>query len=857
MNELIYGIESFAIAFLLTGAVLRYSLRRRLLDMPNERSSHEVPRPRLGGVAITAAFLVSLATMTIAGLRPLPGAWSGAGVLAAALLVAAVGLIDDLRGLDARLKLLAQIAGSAIVIASGVVMNDLRLPLVGTLPLGPLAVPVTIVWITGIINFYNFIDGIDGLAAGVGMIAAAFLVALAHLAGDPTPAVVYAALAGALFGFLRWNFPPAKIFMGDCGSTFVGFTFAVMAIAGAKGGAAGGAAGAAAGVPAVATLLLLGGVLGDAALTLLRRMIRREGIFSAHRTHYYQRLTSLGLSHKQVTLLEYLVAALLGVSAVLLISGEMLFVAAFAVIWVGFFLWAIRRIRTMERGDAGGGGTRALAVAAGDLVFIAASYVLSYYVRLNFAFPRAETHAMIASLPIILVIRTAVFQYYGLYRAVWRYTTFDDVIRTVKAVAVGSAVAVVLFTFLFRFEAFPRSVFIIDLFVLTFFMAGSRIVTRWFHELPAHEEAAGIRIAIGGTGHTGEAILHHVRRTKGLRAVGWLDDRDGMRGRIIHGLPVLGTIDDAEELAARREIDEIAAPASFAGRIVRERIEHLQRLGVQVRLVGDPAEIALHHSETSSALAGRRVLAAGDGPIVRAAGRLLQRAARVSLASSSADVLRAGSTGPGGPIGVLPGVLEDRDAVRRVIEARSPDVVIADFTFDEDLPDGPLEAFARTVLLPLERLAGEAARAGARFILVRRQWGRSDGPLAAARSLAVDAVRAAYARDPGLLCVIDAAEGAAEADLQAALDDAADCGGDLIVRRGAAESVSVERLESGPAPDGTDLAVLAFSRALAGGEDEIAAALDASYAGLRRSGGTVGMDHDGAGRDDRRQGGTG
>ncbi|MDD3643851.1 MAG: hypothetical protein PHQ19_10355, partial [Candidatus Krumholzibacteria bacterium] len=803
MNELIYGIESFAVSFLLTGWVLRYSLRRRLLDMPNERSSHEVPRPRTGGVAITAALLVSLLTMTLAGLRPLPGAWSGGGMLAAAVVVAAVGLIDDLRGLDARLKLFAQLVGASMVIASGIVMNDLWLPLVGTIPLGPLAVPVTIVWITGIVNFYNFIDGIDGLAAGVGMIAAAFLVVLAHLAGDPAPAAVYAALAGALFGFLRWNFPPARIFMGDSGSTFVGFIFAVMAIAGAggpaaaagavPGGSGGGIpAGAVGGVPAVATLLLLGGVLGDAALTLLRRMIRREGIFSAHRTHYYQRLTSLGLSHTQVTLLEYLVAALLGVSALLLFSGEMLFTAAFAVIWIGFFLWAIRRIRAMERGGPDG-GTRALAVAAGDLAFIGASYVMSYCVRLNFTFPRAETQAMLASLPIILVIRTAVFQYYGLYRAVWRYTTFDDVIRTVKAVAVGSAVAVVLFTFLFRFEAFPRSVFIIDIFVLTFFMAGSRIATRWFHELPAHEEVSGRRIAIGGTGHTGEAILHHVRRMKGLRAVGWLDDRDGMRGRIIHGLPVLGTLDDAEILAARGGIDEIAAPLSFAGRFPGAMTDRLRELGVAVRLVGDPAEISQQGADPPSPLEGRSVIAAGDGPIVRSAGRLLNRAGRVTLLACGADVLRAGLAGSEGNAGALLGVLEDRDAVRRIVEERSPDVVIADFIFDESLVEGALEGYVRTVLLPIERLADAAARRRARFILVRRPADLSGGPLAGARSLAADAVRAAYARDPGLLCIVEMAAGVCESVLQRALDDAAGRGGELSLAQGAAGSAETGR----------------------------------------------------------------
>lgn len=836
MRELLCFIESALVAYLLTGWVLRYSLRRRLLDLPNERSSHEVPRPRLGGVAITTAFLVSLATFAVAGLRPLPGQWSWAGVLAAAALVAAVGLYDDLRGLDARIKLAAQLAGTAIVIVSGVIMRELQLPLVGTIVLGPLAVPVTVIWITGIVNFYNFIDGIDGLAAGVGMIAAAFLVGMNRIAGDPGLAVVYAALAGALFGFLRWNFPPAKIFMGDSGSTFVGFVFATAAIAGAgqalpAGGAA--IAGAVQGVPAVATILLLGGVLADAALTLLRRMIRREGIFSAHRTHYYQRLTSLGLSHKQVTLLEYLVTSLLGVSALLLLSGELFFTAAFAVIWIGFFLWAIRRIRTMEKGGETGSGVRVLTVAVGDLVLVAASYVLSFYMRLDFAIPRAHLQAMLIGLPIILVIRTAVFHYYGLYRTVWRYTTFDDVVRTVKAVAVGSAAAVILFTLLFRFEAFPRSVFIIDLFVLTFFMAGSRIATRWFHELPAHEGIQGLRIAVAGTGHTGEALMHVLSRTREANPAGWLDDREGMRGRIIHGLPVLGTLDDAEALVGRGEIDGIVAPLSFADRLSRGRIERLRGLGASVRLVGDPAELGREPLGASMPLAGRRVLAAGNGPTVRDGGRLFGRASALTLVSSAADSLRAGSAGGEVPISALLGVLEDRDAVRRVVEKRSPEVVIADFPFDGELIDEPLEAYARTVLLPLERLADAACRAGARFVLVRRSPGVPGGELVNAEALAADVVRSSYARAPGLLCVVELSAGAGESELRDVLDEAAGTGGELLVRPGARGGPAVERRALAVAPDGTTETVIALSRALARQESGAAAAVVERAAGAR------------------------
>jgi UDP-GlcNAc:undecaprenyl-phosphate GlcNAc-1-phosphate transferase len=403
MAELLFFLEASVVSFALTGVILRFSLGRSLLDIPNDRSSHRVPKPRLGGIAITAAFFVTILTMLAFGYDPFPGGWHAAGVLGGGALLAVMGLMDDLRGLDARLKLVLQLAAAGIVVASGIVLVELKLPLIGTLPLGQLAIPFTILWIVAIINFYNFIDGIDGLAAGVGMIAALFLVLIATMAGSPVLVLPYVVLAGSCFGFLRFNFPPARIFMGDMGSTFIGYGFAVLSIVGA-----------ARGVPAFVTPLLLGAVIGDAALTLIKRIIGRERIFIPHRTHYYQRLTSIGLSHKQVTLLEYLVTALLGVSAILAFRGERLFVPFFSVVWTGFFLWALVKIRSMERGRRlfWEGGT--VAVASGDILFITASYVLSYYLRLNFQLRDAEFSAMLVSVP-IPVVPVRGFSPVGLY----------------------------------------------------------------------------------------------------------------------------------------------------------------------------------------------------------------------------------------------------------------------------------------------------------------------------------------------------------------------------------------------------------------------------------------------------------
>ncbi len=742
MAELLFFIEAFLVSFLLTGALLRFSLRRRLLDIPNDRSSHSIPKPRLGGAAIAIAFFVTCATMIALGERPFPSGAALAGALGGGALIALFGLMDDVRGLDARLKLLAQVAAAAIVVSSGVVLREFRLPLVGTIELGSLAAPATMLWIVAIVNFYNFIDGIDGLAAGIGLIASSFLYFIAGLAGASGLRGLYAVLAGASFGFLRFNFPPARIFMGDMGSTFIGFTFAVLAVAGEG-----------AGIPAFLTLLLLASAIGDAALTLIRRALRRERLFSPHRTHYYQRLTSLGLSHKQVTLLEYLVTVLLGASAVLAFQREWTVIVSLSVIWIGFFLWTLAKIRSMERGERLFWEGRTLGIAFGDLAFIAASYVLSFWLRLNFRFPEAETASMLMSLPLVLVIRTAVFFWYGLYRNVWRYTTFDDVVRIAKAVSVGSAIMVVSFTLLFRFRAFPRSAFIIDWFILTVFMAGSRIAARWFHELPSREDIAGRRVVIAGTGPAVEVVLAQLKRFGGVLPVGCLDDRAEMTGRIAHGLNVIGTLAEAPAAARAHRADEIIVLASYLERIPRDVLAALEREGIAVRVVADPAEFTADEEPLGRGLCGdRRVLVAGNGPLLEHAGALFSSAARLALASDDACALegcaRLGA-GSGARESCYLGVLGERAALRRAFEECDPEIVVADLTTRGISLANPIEAYVRAVLLPLERLAGESGRRKARFVALLR-----DGDAPAAADAAESVLRDLFRADAARLTVL-------------------------------------------------------------------------------------------------------
>lgn len=290
-------------------AIRGWLVRAGVLDRPGRRSSHQVPTPRGGGLGIVAGFLAGLAISS--WVLPAGHLWGLditdsrlTALVAGALLVAAVGLVDDLHSLPVGLRLGAQTVGAVVAIAGVGTLEAIRLPWVGEARLGLLEIPVTVLWLVAVTNIYNFMDGIDGLAAGQAAIAGAFLALSALQTGNGAVALAALSMAGAALGFLAHNFPPARIFMGDVGSTFLGFAFAGLAVLGARPGDDR--------ISIYVTALLLAPFLFDASLTLASRVWRGERWYEPHRGHLYQRLVNAGYSHRQVTLLYYLLALLLG-----------------------------------------------------------------------------------------------------------------------------------------------------------------------------------------------------------------------------------------------------------------------------------------------------------------------------------------------------------------------------------------------------------------------------------------------------------------------------------------------------------------------------------------------------------------
>jgi UDP-N-acetylmuramyl pentapeptide phosphotransferase/UDP-N-acetylglucosamine-1-phosphate transferase len=205
--------------------------------------------------------------------------------------------------------LLAQVAAAAAVVGTGVVFRDIVLPGGAVIRLGPFAIPLTLLWLVFLTNIYNFMDGIDGLAATEAIVAAAVMAAIAVCLGHPDIALAMCVLAGGVAGFLVLNRPPARVFMGDVGSTFLGFTFAGWAVLSAARGPQP--------LPLVAWIAVLSPFLFDAVCTLARRLWRREKVYQAHRTHFYQRLVQGGWTHGRTTALYGLLAAAAGLLTLL------------------------------------------------------------------------------------------------------------------------------------------------------------------------------------------------------------------------------------------------------------------------------------------------------------------------------------------------------------------------------------------------------------------------------------------------------------------------------------------------------------------------------------------------------------
>lgn len=282
---------------LLSASVVRAMIAVRVMDRPEARKAHDRPTPKGGGVGILVAFLVGIAlTYQFAAYARLPDAYFR-GVIEATVAIAVVAFLDDLYDWPFTVKLGAQVLAALVVVQSGLYVRDYRVPYIGPLLVGWLGPPATMAWLLFTTNAMNFIDGLNGLAGGVALIACIFLAVIAATHGGWFGYFAALLLAAGLAGFLPFNFPRARIFMGDVGSQFCGFMLAVLAIVASRFD----------GIELSLLLMpmLLSGVLFDVAFTLVRRALAGERVTEAHRGHLYQVAHRSGMPAAWVTLVHW------------------------------------------------------------------------------------------------------------------------------------------------------------------------------------------------------------------------------------------------------------------------------------------------------------------------------------------------------------------------------------------------------------------------------------------------------------------------------------------------------------------------------------------------------------------------
>lgn len=308
----IYFVAALVIALVATPLVRRFAIAYNIIDHPNARKIHTQPIARLGGVAVLCAFWLVIAYLIIFYPSSLlftnTTTWgidsNLFGVLMGSIILALVGIVDDVRGMSPWLKLCGHILAAIVVVAFGIRIWWVHNPITGIdIILGNWTYIIVPLWIVLVINVVNWLDGVDGLATGIGVIASLILFMLSRSSevNQPATALLAIVLAGALLGFLPYNFNPAKIFLGDIGSMFIGFMLAIFAII--SGGKFATAA------------LVLGFPILDAFWVIIRRIVYHQPIWQADRRHLHHRLLDAGLNQKSVVMLLYALSIIFGIIA--------------------------------------------------------------------------------------------------------------------------------------------------------------------------------------------------------------------------------------------------------------------------------------------------------------------------------------------------------------------------------------------------------------------------------------------------------------------------------------------------------------------------------------------------------------
>ena len=543
--------------------------RKGWIAHPSKQRWHKQPTALLGGVAIYLGiasalfFMADFSTILPHFFRTsdsvsLPSL--GAVIWLGMTFLFFLGLLDDFIHIKPHTKLVGQILVALLIAFLG-----FRLHWFASLTFDTM---VTIAWIVGITNAFNLLDNMDGLCAGIGFIAVFFLTILFWVS-TPEAALIAMSVGGALAAFLIYNFNPATIFMGDCGSLIIGFTLAVLSLyfSETQGGSA-------LSNFAVPIILLLVPIFDTTLVTLIRLLSGRKASVGG-KDHTSHRLVLMGFSEKNAVLFLYTVATIAGISALFVSSSDTLtspvviIPIALAIILMGIYLSQLRVYPEKEFSLLRDRSytpilieltyKRQLIQVILDLCLIAFSYYLAYRLRFSSAHFSIYFKVFLHSLPTVIACKFVAFFAMGTYKGIWGSMSSSDIFVLIKSSTLATLLSVVAVTYIYRFTDFSKGMFLIDWLLTSAFLVGTRGSFRIFLDTIKRKTLGGEKALIYGAGRGGELLLRELLNNKNLKMqpVGFIDDDRLKIGKRLQGFPILGAFKDLDALLKKYGIGSL------------------------------------------------------------------------------------------------------------------------------------------------------------------------------------------------------------------------------------------------------------------------------------------------------------
>ena len=533
----------------------------------------------MGGIGIVAALVLTL-LLTGSGAAFSWPVWMGMGLIFFA------GLVDDVWALRPEVKLVLQIISTTLLLYAGLAFWR------G----GPfwVSVPLTFLWVIGVTNAFNLIDGMDGLASGIAAIAASVLGGLAWMTGNVEIAMVAGAVAGATTGFLVFNFNPARIFMGDCGSMTLGYVLAVMAMSVQGSGG-----------PVAATLapvVVLAVPIFDTTFVTVTRILTGRSVSEGGVDHTHHRLAHLGMSERRAVLTLHGISLVFGACALLIYSSSaQLFLSVLLFVCVAVALFGIylasadeyrtnltdMRVRPPTRTEQFGALMQAVTGAGiswksvmgmlTDLLLVGASFMLAHYLRFEAGLSPTHADLLMTVIPAVMAVKVVVFYVFHLYSGIWRYAGTPEILRLVLASTAASLVVATGIGSVYGIGVVSVSVLVIDWMITTGVIAGVRFGFRGLRQYFASMGQQGRRVVIVGTDESSLLALRHLRETPDIHrhVVGLIDQEGQHTGLRVQGVTVLGTVDHLPTLCAEHQIDEVVFSERTLSSEQQRALKHL------------------------------------------------------------------------------------------------------------------------------------------------------------------------------------------------------------------------------------------------------------------------------------------